>query len=103
MAKQSGFKKVFMGIKRVHLLITGEVTGVGFRLFTVYMARDLGLTGWVRNLENDRVEIVAEGSKEKLENLIVWSREGPPLARVEKVDVEWGEVTGEFKGFGVRK
>lgn len=94
-------------MNRVHIFISGEVTGVGFRLSTVYIARDLGLTGWVRNLpagrqvQKGRVEIVAEGSKEKLDKLIAWVWEGPPLAQVEKVNVEWEEAGKEFKEFKI--
>lgn len=89
-------------MKRVHLLIFGEVTGVGFRFYTVRIARELGLTGWIRNTENREVEIVAEGEKGKLENLITWAHQGPPLAKVREIEVEWEEATG-FSGFEVRK
>lgn len=89
-------------MKRVHLLISGDVTGVGFRLSAVYLTQDLGLTGWVRNTQDDKVEIVAEGPEEKLQNLITWARKGPPAARVDKVDIEWEEGTGEFANFEVR-
>ena len=88
-------------MKRVHLLITGEVTRVGFRFAAVGHARNLGLTGWVRNTENKEVEIVAEGSKEKIDKLIALAWEGPPLARVEKVNVEWEEVKEEFGEFKI--
>lgn len=89
-------------MKRVHLLISGDVTGVGFRLSAVYLAQDLSLTGWVRNTQDDKVEIVAEGPEEKLQNLITWARKGPPAARVDKVDIEWEEKTGEFANFEAR-
>lgn len=88
-------------MKRVLLLISGDVTGVGFRFSTIQIARELGLTGWVRNTEDGKVEIIAEGEKEKLENLVMWARKGPPLAQVEKVNVEWQEATGEFRDFDV--
>lgn len=90
-------------LKRVHLLISGNVTGVGFRLGTVYIARELGLTGWVRNTESKGVEIMAEGPEEKLQNLLTWVHKGPPLAQVEKVEVEWRKATGEFWKFEVKK
>lgn len=88
-------------MKRVHLLISGDVTGVGFRLSAVYLAQDLGLGGWVRNTQNNQVEILAEGPEEKLKNLVTWARRGPPAATVEKVDVEWGKATFEFEEFAV--
>lgn len=90
-------------MKRLHLLISGDVVGVSFRLSTIYIARELGLVGWVRNTENGGVEIVAEGPKEKLENLVKWAHKGPPIARVEKVEVEWQKATGEFTEFGIKK
>ena len=94
-------------IKRLHLLISGDVTGVGFRLSAVYIARDLGLTGWVRNTPAGGVEIIAEGPEEKLENFVTWAHKGPPIARVDRVKVEWQDsppAGGEkFTGFEVRK
>lgn len=89
-------------IKRIHLLISGRVIRVGFRFAAAGQARNLGLTGWVRNLENGRVEIVAEGPKEKLENLITWAHQGSPLAWVKKVRVDWQEAIGEFEKFVIK-
>lgn len=94
-------------MRRVHLLISGLVQGVFFRHHTREKGENLGLTGWVRNTEDPstgsgQVEVVAEGAKENLEELIKWCREGPPGAKVEKVKVEWQEATGEFKGFEIR-
>lgn len=89
-------------MKRVHLLISGDVTGVGFRLSAVYLAQDLDLTGWVRNTQDDKVEILAEGEEEKLQNLVTWARKGPPAAQVDNVDIEWEEGTGEFANFEAR-
>lgn len=88
-------------MKRVHLLISGDVTGVGFRLSAIYLAQDLGLTGWVRNTQDDKVEILAEGPESELKNLVAWAHRGPPAATVEKVDVEWGKATFEFGKFAV--
>lgn len=91
-------------MNRVHILVSGDVRGVGFRFSTIQTARELGLTGWVRNIEGEsRVEIVAEGPSDKLENLITWARKGPPLARVDKVDVERQKATGEFNSFEVKR
>lgn len=90
-------------MKRVHLLISGDVTGVGFRLSSILIARDLGLVGWVGNTPDSGVEIVAEGTKEKLENLVKWARRGPATARVEEVEVEWEKATGEFKEFELKR
>ena len=64
-------------------------------------ARYLRLSGYVRNLPDGRsVEVVAEGPRESLEQLIEHLREGPRMSRVDGVDVEWREATGEYRGFG---
>jgi acylphosphatase len=87
---------------RVHIFVLGQVQGVFFRAETRAKAKELGLFGWVRNLENGRVEILAEGEKEKLEKLVEWAKEGPALARVNGVKVEWQEYKGEFSQFEIR-
>lgn len=89
-------------MKRVHLLISGLVQGVFFRHGTKEKAQSLNLTGWVRNTQEGGVEVVAQGAKENLEELIKWCRQGPPSARVEKVEVEWGEATREFQEFEIK-
>jgi acylphosphatase len=84
-------------------LVRGRVQGVGFRIFAVEQAAALGLSGYARNLSNGAsVEVVAEGPLPGLEALLAQLRHGPPLARVERVDVSWAAPTGEYKGFGVR-
>lgn len=65
------------------------------------MARGVGITGWVRNLPDGRVEAVAEGEKEKLEELIRFCYVGPPRAKVSGVDVDWSDFKGEFRGFRI--
>lgn len=89
-------------MQRVNLLITGDVTGVGYRYWAVQQAKKLGLTGWVRNVSKGCVEIAAEGEKEKLEELMKLCHKGPEVAWVEKVEVKWGEATGEFEGFEIK-
>ncbi|NIM60060.1 MAG: acylphosphatase [Candidatus Aminicenantes bacterium] len=86
---------------RAHILVTGRVQGVFFRDHTQKWASSLNLTGWVRNIRNGQVEALAEGDKEKIEELVTRLNEGPPLAQVEKVDVNWEEYRGEFKDFRV--
>lgn len=84
---------------RAHVFISGHVQGVFFRSMTADMANDQGLTGWVRNLSDGRVEIVAEGGKERCQRLIDWCYEGPTNARVDNVEILWETPTGEFKTF----
>lgn len=88
--------------ERVHLIVSGFVQGVFFRSNTKEVAGKLGLTGWVRNLEDGRVEILAEGEKDKLDKLIEWAKKGPELARVENVEIKWEEYKGEFEDFEIR-
>jgi acylphosphatase len=87
---------------RAHLLISGRVQGVAFRYYAVNNAQNLGIRGWVRNCWDDRVEMVAEGEKDKIKELIDWCYQGPRSAVVEKVDIKWEEYKGEFSTFGIR-
>lgn len=89
-------------IVQVHLYISGIVQGVFFRSHTQEAARGLELTGWVRNLRDGRVEVVAEGPKDKIEQLIQWCHEGPPEASVNNVEIQWHDATGEFRNFETR-
>jgi acylphosphatase len=82
---------------RAHIFVTGRVQGVFFRDHTQKWASSLNLTGWVRNIRSGQVEVLAEGDKEKIEELISKLNEGPPLS----VDVNWEDYKGEFKDFQV--
>ena len=84
---------------RAHIYVEGRVQGVAFRGYARKRAAELDLKGWVRNLYDGRVELVAEGEKANVEALIRWLNVGPSMARVENVNVEWGEFKGEFKDF----
>ncbi len=88
---------------RLHLLISGRVQGVWYRASTQKTAQELGLVGWVRNQRDGRVEAVAEGPRDRLEDLLAWAWRGPPAARVEDVKSEWGPGTAEFDAFSVRR
>jgi len=87
---------------RAHIKVTGRVQGVYFRSTAREVAMEMGITGWVRNVPDGSVEIVAEGEKEKIEKFIKWCWKGPPLAIVENVEVKWEEYKNEFKSFEVR-
>lgn len=86
----------------MHLIISGFVQGVFYRAATRDTAMRLGLKGWVRNLPDGNVEAVFEGPVEKLKQAVAWCHQGPPGARVTKIDEKWDEYTGEFDGFDVR-
>jgi acylphosphatase len=84
-------------------LVRGRAQGVGFRAFVLDRASRLHVTGFVRNMsDGSSVEVVAEGPQDHLDQLLVHLRQGPPMSRVERVDVSWGEATGEYDGFRVR-
>jgi acylphosphatase len=86
---------------RLHAIIEGSVQGVGFRYFVLFQANGLGLTGWVRNIHHSGVEVVAEGIREELEQLLCKLQMGPDSARVDNVHIEWGEYSGKFPSFDV--
>lgn len=88
---------------RVSARITGRVQGVGFRNFTRTRARRLGVTGWVRNERDGSVRLEAEGAREALESLVDAVHQGPRMARVEHVEVDWSDATDEFDTFRVRR
>jgi acylphosphatase len=87
---------------KIHILVNGLVQGVYFRYNTMKIAGSLGLGGWVRNLDDGRVEVVAEGDESSLQRLIDWCRKGPPGAYVEAVEDRWEAYSGEFKTFDIR-
>lgn len=86
---------------RVHLIIEGRVQGVFFRDSTKRQARSLGVTGWVRNMRNGNVEVVAEGPEDRVRQLVDWCRRGPSAARVDRVQEDREAYGGEFDDFSV--
>ena len=86
---------------RAHIFVSGRVQGVFFRSHTEKWASSLSLTGWVRNVEDGRVETLVEGDKAKIESLISKLNQGPPLAMVRDLDVSWDEFKGEFGDFQI--
>ena len=89
--------------ERLSARITGRVQGVGFRNFTQMRARQLGVTGWVRNEDDGSVRLEAEGPRGALEDLYEAVQEGPRMAYVEEIDVEWSDGEDEFDVFRVRR
>ena len=86
---------------RAHVFVSGRVQGVSFRWSTQHKAQDLGLTGWVRNLWDGRVEAIFEGPDEAVRQAVAWCHRGDPPARVEDVDITFEAPSGEFKGFRI--
>jgi acylphosphatase len=87
--------------KRAHVLVSGRVQGVYYRSYAEDEARELGLTGWIRNRPDGKVEAVFEGEEQAVEDMIDWCHKGSPSSRVDKVEVGWEAPTGEFKDFRV--
>lgn len=88
-------------MKRVRLYISGRVQGVFFRAETQRTARNLKLTGWVRNMEDGRVEALLEGEDLSVDQMVAWCHQGPPAARVDHVDVLEEPFTGTLNGFHI--
>jgi len=86
----------------LHAIVHGLVQGVNFRYFVLRNARALGLTGYTANRYDGTVEVVAEGEKGKLEELLKQLEVGPRSARVSKVDASWPEFSGKYRDFDVR-
>ena len=86
---------------RVHIFVSGYVHGVTFRANTARWARDLGLTGWVKNIP-EGVEAAIEGEKALVDQLVEWMRHGPPSAEVRGIDIKEEQCQGEFNKFEVK-
>ena len=88
-------------INALHAKIEGRVQGVGFRYFVLDKANSLGLTGWVRNTYDEKVEVWAEGNRESLETLLNFLRRGPRSAFVSDLKQSWEEPSGKYQRFSV--
>jgi acylphosphatase len=89
-------------MQRIHIWVSGVVQGVGFRYFTVRKARESGVSGWVRNTPDGRVEIVAEGKKWQLEDFAERVKIGPSLSSVTGIEIKQEKYQKEFEEFEVR-
>ena len=88
-------------MERVHLIIHGMVQGVFFRANTRAEGQRLGLAGLAINRPDGTVEAVAEGPRDRLEEFVAWCQRGPEMARVDRVEVSWGEATGKYPGYHI--
>lgn len=89
-------------MKRVHAYISGRVQRVFFRAETMRTALSLELTGWVRNTEDGRVEALFEGEDESVDRMLAWCRQGPPHARVDRVDMTEEPWRGDLQNFRIK-
>jgi acylphosphatase len=87
----------------MHCLVEGRVQGVAYRAFVLDAARELGLTGFARNLPDGRVEVQAQGPDQALSDLEKRLRKGPYLARVDSLDVAFRDHDAAFADFGIRR
>jgi len=87
---------------RAHVFVSGRVQGVFYRATTREQARERGVDGWVRNLDDGRVEAVFEGPADAVEAMVEWCHEGSSRARVDDVEAEYGDPGG-LDGFEVRR
>jgi acylphosphatase len=91
------------GRRRVRVVVSGRVQGVGFRYSTVYEANRLSLDGWVRNRHDGTVEILAEGRDENVEALLLWCRRSPPGSRVTSVQHNEEPADPPLAGFEISR
>jgi len=82
-------------MRRVHVVIAGEVQGVGYRYTMRMVARDVGVTGWVRNRRDGTVEAEVEGTPAQVDEVLAWMAEGPPGSHVESASVTDAAPTGD--------
>lgn len=88
-------------MKRLHLLVSGCVQGVGFRYHARKKAQDLSIAGWIRNLPDGRVELIIQGEESALKTMIDWCRKGPDRGFVTALEVEELPIDPTLSGFKV--
>ena len=86
----------------IECVITGRVQMVGFRVFAEHRAKMLGLVGYVENTNEGKVHMVAQGDRPRLQQFIEYMRNGPPVAQVDDVSVNWREPVNIFERFEIR-
>jgi acylphosphatase len=89
-------------MKRAHVFYSGRVQGIGFRYTAQNIAEDLGIHGWVKNLEDGRVEIVAESEEKNLKEFLDKISKGPLGRYIKDVDVAWEKPSKEFNDFDIK-
>jgi acylphosphatase len=87
--------------KLFHAIVHGRVQGVSFRYHTRAAASTLGLCGWVKNLPNGTVEVLAQGDEGDLRDLLRWLENGPPASRVDKLDIDWRDPANSTESFEI--
>ena len=85
----------------VRVVVSGRVQGVFFRMETKRAADQVGVTGWVRNKQDGRVEAVFQGDDNQIDRMVEWCKKGPALSRVTRVDVTEEMVSNDFTSFEI--
>ncbi|MDG6244990.1 MAG: acylphosphatase [Methanolobus sp.] len=91
------------GLSSANILVKGRVQGVYFRKFSVENARKLDLAGFAQNMPDGRVLVFAEGGRSSILKLIALLHKGPPMARVDDLEVAWSPFTGKYQDFSIRR
>ena len=91
-----------MSMKQIHIFVTGRVQGVFFRQSTRVIAIKNNVNGWVRNLDDGKVEIVAQGETNNVDNLADWCKTGPANSRVDEFELKEESIVEEFENFEVK-
>jgi len=86
----------------VHVVISGRVQGVWFRANTKQKAEQLGMTGWVRNTADGKVEALFEGDEKHIQEMIDWCHRGPPMAQIDNVEITEQSSSNGFDGFSIK-
>nr|WP_167942227.1 acylphosphatase [Desulfobaculum xiamenense] len=89
-------------VRSLQCVVTGKVQGVMFRSWVHDQARNLGVNGWIRNLADGTVEVLAQGDEESINTLKRRLLAGPPLSRVDNVQCKWIDYDKEHQGFQIR-
>ena len=87
---------------RAHVFVSGRVQGVLFRESCKKKADKFAVSGWIKNLPDNRVEAVFEGERENVDKMVNWARKGPIWAKIDDFSVIWDNYQAEFKGFEIR-
>ena len=90
-----------MNLSAAHMIARGRVQGVGFRFFVREQAKALGIRGWVKNLPDGSVEVLAEGEDGQVKRLVFWCKQGPPAAEVSRLVETSEQWEGEFVSFSI--
>ena len=90
-------------MNELHVVVSGKVQGVWFRAWTRDTAREMGVTGWVRNLADGNVEAAGQGEEKLLKHFLERLFDGPPLARVTHIDSTWRDAESQYPDFEVRR